>query len=263
MVRWRGFDDCALGAIGSRRTREAAHSAEQRAARGAAWSRSSGLLVGGEQPGIGDIAGHTNTVLDIVGRIGVTGPSLVIYTDGNQLMVPAQQGDCRRVSCPGQERNRNMRYLNLDNVVVVTMPQPIVVQMIRTGAVALGNLMLDVSRASGLFPDIVMGGPRPLQRELRKIGVVEPHARYFSRDRGRALLVRKGNPFGIHDLADVARTGARVAQADCLWWLARAPALAPQSKRLIGKPAVPTPSSPRRSSTFLAALASRIGMSPK
>src|SRR5262249_53209412 len=31
---------------------------------------------------------------------------------------------------------------------------------------------------------------------------------------GRALVVRKGNPFGIHSLADVARTGARLAQAD-------------------------------------------------
>ncbi len=93
------------------------------------------------------------------------------------------------------------------------MPQPIIVQMVRTGAVALGNLTLDVSRVSGLFPDIVMGGLAPL-RELRKLGVVEPQARYFSRNRGRALLVRKGNPLGIHSLADVARTGARLAQAD-------------------------------------------------
>src|SRR5262249_25215844 len=38
--------------------------------------------------------------------------------------------------------------------------------------------------------------------------------RYFSKNRGRALVVRKGNPLGIRGLADVARTGARVAQAD-------------------------------------------------
>jgi hypothetical protein len=101
------------------------------------------------------------------------------------------------------------------NVVVVTMPQPIVVQMVRTGAIALGNLTLDVSRVSGLYPDIVMGGPAPL-RELHKLGVLEPQARYFSKNRGRALLVRKGNPLGIHGLADVARVGARVAQADAV-----------------------------------------------
>src|SRR5215472_12843888 len=42
--------------------------------------------VGGEQPGIRTFAGHANTVLDIVGRIG-TPPSLVIFTEGNHLMV--------------------------------------------------------------------------------------------------------------------------------------------------------------------------------
>ncbi len=58
--------------------------------------------------------------------------------------------------------------LNVDNVVMVTMPQPIVVQMVRTGGIALGNLTFDVSRASGLYPDIVMGGPAPL-RELSSL----------------------------------------------------------------------------------------------
>ena len=38
------------------------------------------------QPGIRSFAGHTDTVPDIVGRIG-TPPSLVIFTEGNHLMV--------------------------------------------------------------------------------------------------------------------------------------------------------------------------------
>jgi hypothetical protein len=38
------------------------------------------------QPGIRSIAGHTDTVPDIVGRIG-TPASLVIFTEGNHLMV--------------------------------------------------------------------------------------------------------------------------------------------------------------------------------
>ena len=92
--------------------------------------------------------------------------------------------------------------LNLDNVVVVTVPQPIVVQTLRTGAIAFGNLTLEFTRASGFYPDIVMGGPAPLQA-LRKLGIVEPQARFFSRNRGRALVVRKGNPLGINGLADV------------------------------------------------------------
>src|SRR5262249_35869881 len=55
-----------------------------------------------------------------------------------------------------------------------------------------------------------------------KLGIVEPQAKFFSRNRGRALLVRKGNPLGIHGLADVARTSARVAQADSVEAGARA-----------------------------------------
>jgi hypothetical protein len=169
--------------------------------------------------GIRSFAGHTNTVLDIVGRIG-TPPSLVIFSEGNHLMVLLSEEIAG--AFPGWAKAQpQYADLTLDNVVVVTMPQPIVVQMVRTGAIALGNLTLDVSRASGLYPDIVMGGSAPL-RELRKLGVLEPQARYFSKNRGRALLVRKGNPLGIHGLADVARVGARVAQADAVEAGARA-----------------------------------------
>jgi hypothetical protein len=111
--------------------------------------------------------------------------------------------------------------LNLDNVILVTLPQPIVVQTIRTGAIALGNLTLDFSRASGYYPDIIMGGPAPLQA-LRKLGAIEPQVRTFSKNRGRALVVRRGNPLSINGLADVARTGARLAQADMVEAAARA-----------------------------------------
>ena len=80
-----------------------------------------------------------------------------------------------------------------------------------------------------------MGGPAPLQA-LRKLGAVEPQARFFSRNRGRALLVRKGNFLGINGLLDVARTGARVAQADSVEAGARAGNRA-AVEALIGKPA--------------------------
>src|SRR5215831_7781276 len=209
MLRRRSFLATALGALGLSGTRTA-HAAGQRPSsrpvEPIVWP-----LVGGEQPGIRTFAGHANTVLDIVGRIGAP-PSLVIYTEGNHLMVLLSK-DIVGAFPAWAKTQQQYAHLNLDNVVVVTMPQPIVVQMIRTGAVALGNLTLDVSRASGLFPDVVMAGPAP-QRELRNLGVVESPARFFSRNRGRALLVRKGNPLGIRGLADVARIGARVAQAD-------------------------------------------------
>jgi len=157
-------------------------------------------------------SGHTNTVLDIVGRIGAP-TSLVIFSEGNHLMALLSQ-EIIGAFPAWAKANPAYADLDCDNVVVVTLPQPIVVQMVRTGAIALGNLTLDVSRASsGLYPDIIMGGPAPL-RELRQLGMLESQARYFSKNRGRALLVRRGNPLGIRHLTDVARTQARLAQAD-------------------------------------------------
>jgi len=159
-------------------------------------------------PGIRSFAGHTDTVPDIVGRIG-TAPSLVIFTEGNHLMVLLSD-DIMGAFPSWAKLQPQYADLDLDNIVVVTLPQPAVVQMIRTGGIALGNLVLDVSRKSGFYPDIVMAGPEPL-RQVRKLGAIEPQARFFSRNRGFALLVRKGNPLGIQDLVDVARSGGRIA----------------------------------------------------
>jgi len=162
-------------------------------------------------PGIRSFAGHTDTVPDIVGRFG-TPPNLVIFTEGNHLMVLLS--DDIVGAFPSWARSQpSYADLTVDNIVVVTVPQPVVVQMIRAGGIALGNLTLDVSRKSGFYPDIVMAGPDPL-RQLRKLGVIERQARFFSKNLGPALLVRKGNPLGIHGLADVPRTGARVALPD-------------------------------------------------
>src|SRR5712664_1214683 len=164
-------------------------------------------------PGIRSFAGHTDTVPDIVGRIG-SPASLVIFTEGNHLMVLLS--DDIVGAFPSWARSQpGYADLDVDNIVVVTVPQPVVVQMIRAGGIALGNLTLDVSRKSGFYPDIVMAGPEPL-RQLRKLGVIEPQARFFSKNRGLALLVRKGNPLGIHGLTDVARTRARVAFPDAV-----------------------------------------------
>ena len=159
-------------------------------------------------PEVPKFAGHANTVPDIVGRLGAPA-SLVIFTEGNHLMVLL--GDDIVGVFPTWAKSRpQYADLNLDNVVVVTLPQPLLVRMIRTGGIALGNLTLDVSRKSGFYPDIVMGYPGPL-RQLHELRVIESRVRFFSRNRGPALLVRKGNPLGIHSLTDVARTGARLA----------------------------------------------------
>jgi Bacterial extracellular solute-binding protein len=169
--------------------------------------------------GIRSFDGHTDTVPDIVGRIG-TPPSLVIFTEGNHLMVLLS--DDIIDAFPSWAKSQT-RYADLDlaNLVVVTLPQPVVVQTIRTGGIALGNLTLDVSRKSGFYPDIVMAGPEPL-REVRKLGAIELQARFFSKNRGPALLVRKGNPLRIYGLSDIVRTGARIALPNAVEESARA-----------------------------------------
>jgi ABC-type amino acid transport substrate-binding protein len=184
--------------------------------------------------GVRSFSGHANTVLDIVGRIGAPA-NLAIFTEGNHLM--ALLGEDILGAFP-QWAKAHPHYadVELGNVVVLTLPQPIVVQTLRSGAIALGNLTLEVSRKSGLYPDIVMAGPAPL-RELRKQGVLEPQARYFSKNRGPALLVRKGNPLGIRGIADVARKRARFAQADAAVEMGARTANRAAIEELIGKEA--------------------------
>jgi hypothetical protein len=126
------------------------------------------------QPGIRSFVGHADTVLDVIGRIG-TPPSLVIFTEGNHLMVLSSD-DIVGAFPSWAKSQPQYADLDLTNIILVTLPQPILVQMIRTGGVALGNLTLDVSRSSGFYPDIFMGYPEPL-RQLRQLGVVEPQAR--------------------------------------------------------------------------------------
>jgi hypothetical protein len=176
--------------------------------------------------------GHTDTVLDVIGRIGAP-PSLVIFTEGNHLMVLSSD-DIVGVFPSWAKSQPQYANLDLTNIILVTLPQPILVQMIRTGGVALGNLTLDVSRTSGFYPDIFMGYPEPL-RQLHQLGVIGPQARFFCKNRGVALLVCKGNPLGIHGLADVLRTGTRIALPDA--GDVRAKCLA-ATEELLGKPAV-------------------------
>jgi hypothetical protein len=168
-------------------------------------------LMAKPQPGIRSFAGHTDTVLDVIGRLG-TPPSLVIFTEGNHLMVLSND---EIVGAFPSWAKSQPQYANLDltNIILTTLPQPILIQMISSGGVALGNLTLETSRRSGFYPDIVMGYPEPL-RVLRRMGVIESQARFFCRNRGVALLVRKGNPLGIHGLADLVSSAARIALPD-------------------------------------------------
>ena len=154
--------------------------------------------------------GHTDTVPDIVGRIGAP-IDLAIFTEGNHF--PVLLGDeilpAFRAWARGQARYAATR---LDNVVVVTLPQAMIAAAIESGAITLGNLTLVVSPESGFYPDVVMGGPAML-KGLRKMARIDASARVFARNRGLALLVAAGNPLAISHLSDVESAKARVVLA--------------------------------------------------
>ncbi|MEM1058567.1 MAG: substrate-binding domain-containing protein [Verrucomicrobiota bacterium] len=150
--------------------------------------------------------GHTNTVPDIVGPIN--GPvDLVIFTEGNHfpVLLPLvyeefpkwlrQQPDSDPAAAP-------------PIITVVTLPQVLIVEALRSGGIALGSAVVRIDPQDGLFPDVVMGGVAPLTK-LHVAGIVEARARRFARHRGLAILVAKGNPRRIRLLEDLGREDVR------------------------------------------------------
>jgi hypothetical protein len=122
--------------------------------------------------------GHTDTVPDIIGRLGST-IDLAIFTEGNHFPV-LLSGEIIEPFRAWARTLLDHSALPLDNIVLVTLPQPMIVAMLFGQGISLGNLTLAVSRASGFYPDIVMAGAIPLT-QLRKASIVEANARIFAR----------------------------------------------------------------------------------
>ncbi len=172
---------------------------------GVVWKR-----LGPAPPDVPALNGYTDTIPDIVGRLGAP-ISLAIFTEGNHF--PALLGG--EIVEPFRAWARTQAQyagLALDNIVIVILPQPMIVGMLLGGGISLGNLTIEVSRSSGFYPDIVMAGAAPLA-QLRKASIVAPEARVFARNRGLSLLVAAGNPLGIRGLGDLTRPGIRVVMA--------------------------------------------------
>ena len=161
-------------------------------------------------PGVPSLNGHTDTVPDIVGRLGRP-IDLAIFTEGNHF--PALLGgEIIEPFRAWARAQRGYAALALENITVVTLPQPMIVGILVGGGISLGNLTLEVSRASGFYPDIVMGGAAPLA-QLHKGSIVGATARVFARNRGFSLVVAAGNPLAVRTLEDLARPGMRVVLA--------------------------------------------------
>src|SRR5262249_7153559 len=76
-------------------------------------------------PQAGSFAGHADTVPDIVGRFGAPA-SLVIFTEGNHLMV--LHGEDILGAFPAWAKSQP-QYADLDlgNIILLTLPRPVVV----------------------------------------------------------------------------------------------------------------------------------------
>jgi hypothetical protein len=75
------------------------------------------------------------------------------------------------------------------DILIVTLPQPMVVEMLLKGGIRLGSAAVPIHKP-GVFPDFVMGGSEPLQR-LAAAGIIERRATVFARHRGLGLLLAK------------------------------------------------------------------------
>src|SRR5690349_9097786 len=82
------------------------------------------------QPGLRSFAGHANTVLDVIGNVSRP-PSLVIFSEGNHLMVLAG-ADILGAFPTWAKAQPQYADVDLGNIVLVTLPQPILVQMLKT-----------------------------------------------------------------------------------------------------------------------------------
>jgi len=154
--------------------------------------------------------GHTDTVPDIVGRLG-SRIDLAIFTEGNHFpaLLSSEIIDPFR---SWARSHSDYSTLSLDNIVIVTLPQPMIVNMLREHGISFGNLTLDVSRTSGFYPDIVMAGAAP-SKVLHQASIVDAEARLFARNQGLALTVAAGNPLGINHIDDLARADVRIVLA--------------------------------------------------
>jgi hypothetical protein len=161
-------------------------------------------------PDMPALSGHTDTILDIVGRLG-SRIDLAIFTEGNHF--PALLGGGVIDVFRTWARSRpNDAALPLDNIVVVTLPQPMIVAMLSGHGISFGNLTLDVDRTGGFYPDIVMAGAAPL-KTLHRMSILETEARLFARNRGPALVIAAGNPRGLNRLDDITREDIRIVMA--------------------------------------------------
>jgi ABC-type molybdate transport system substrate-binding protein len=149
------------------------------------------------------ISEKSNIVLDLHGS--VQDPDLVIFMAGNQYRVIPELLAAFRKWVKAQPKHRGAK---VERIFYATTPPGRLIDAMESGQLVLGNYWIDV-RPDAMWPDVFMTGPRQ-QRRLRKSGYIDGWSVY-TRNRGVVLLIRAGNPKGIHGASDLLREDVRVA----------------------------------------------------
>lgn len=129
----------------------------------------------------------TNLVLDFHGDPGA---ELVVFSDGNHHMALLD------AVCEFGKRP------DAPNVFYTTTPPGPLAAALRADGLRLGNLLLQVRPHVFISPRFVL---EPLQRD----GFLGESKRLFT-STGTVLLVPRGNPRGIHSVADLVRNDLRL-----------------------------------------------------
>lgn len=132
----------------------------------------------------------SNRVLDIHGDPAAA--ELVVFSDGNHHMALAET-----IRAFGSRHG-----LLHHQVLYLTLPPRILLDIVVTGSLLLGNLKLD------LTPHVMIS-PAPILDRLIALGRMVEH-RGFMQSRGNVLLVGRDNPLGITGIDDLFRADVRL-----------------------------------------------------
>ena len=151
------------------------------------WPKEMARRPGSQDPGF--LHRTTNVVLDFHGDL--LAAKLVVFSDGNHHMAL-------------EEALQTFLARNPDvvDIFYTTTPPRVPVEILQQGRMHIGNLTLSIRPHVFISPPNVLAG-------LAAKGFVR-NQRPFMRSRGNVLLVAKGNPKRIKDLADVARADVRL-----------------------------------------------------
>lgn len=128
----------------------------------------------------------------------IVNPDLVVFFAGNQFMVVPDLVDAFRAAHPQYQR-----------IFVETFPPGILASQIEQGALVLSNLRID------LKPDVYAAGTSRIAKMQKTKAMFDTTVPYATNR--LAIMVRAGNPGGVHSVNDLGKPGVRVSMPNPAW----------------------------------------------